>query len=325
VNAPDGECPGGEAGPRFPLGPRRGRQPAKGRREDAGSAGGYPVAERPTPTNSRPDHAGTAGEYPAADGPTPTNSRPDHAGTAGEYPAADGPTGARSAAPADGSAPSVGFAAVGVHQLVLDGIAAWSAAVPDLDLVAEAATVGQLLARLPAAASVVVLGLADRPGRDGEALLGDVLLLKGYGLGVVLLSARPGGGRIEAALEAAADGVLTLDQGLDILACLLRRIAPAAALAWASASPSALLSSAPAATAPCVPSLSEQERAVLLGYASGMTLSTVARQIGIRPSTAKEYLHRVKIKYREVGRPTYTKIDLANRVREDGFAVEVAH
>jgi two-component system, NarL family, nitrate/nitrite response regulator NarL len=125
--------------------------------------------------------------------------------------------------------------------------------------------------------------------------------------------------------------VLTLDQGLGTLASLLRRIAatprtspaplPGAQIAWTSAAPS----SVPPATVPSVPNLSEQERAVLLGYASGMTLSTVARQIGIRPSTAKEYLHRVKIKYQEVGRPAYTKIDLAKRVREDGFAVEVAH
>jgi two-component system, NarL family, nitrate/nitrite response regulator NarL len=266
--------------------------------------------------------------------------RDDAGGSAGGFAAVGGRADARSAVPADGPAPPVGFAAVAVHQLVLDGMAAWSAAVPDLDLVADAARVGQLLARLPAAASVVVLGLPDHSGKsgqsdqDGAALLNDVLLLKSYGLGVVLLSDRPGGERIDAALEAAADGVLTLDQGLGTLANLLRRIAPAARakprptpaaeLTWASATPAALLSSAPPATVPCVPNLSEQERAVLLGYASGMTLSTVARQNGIRPSTAKEYLHRVKIKYREAGRPAYTKIDLANRVREDGFAVEVA-
>jgi two-component system, NarL family, nitrate/nitrite response regulator NarL len=240
---------------------------------------------------------------------------------AGEYEAdayrAEGFPAARTQGPT-----SVCFAAVAVHQLVLDGMAAWSAAVPDLDLVADADSVVRLLARLPAATSVVVLGLA---GRDGEALLSDVLLLKSYGLGIVLLSARPGGERIDDALESAADGVLTLDQGLGALADLLHQIAPAAEIAWASAVPSSILSSAPTLTTSCVPNLSEQERAVLLGYASGMTLSTVARQIGIRPSTAKEYLHRVKIKYREAGRPTYTKIDLANRVREDGFAVEVAH
>ena len=224
----------------------------------------------------------------------------------------------------------VGFAAVGVHRMVLDGMAAWSAAVPDLDLVADAVSVVQLLDRLHDATRAVVLGLSRQ---DGAALVSDVLLLKTYGLGVVLLSARPGGERIDAALAAAVDGVITLDQGLDTLADLLRRIAPAprvrplpaAEFTWTSVtSPSGPAGVDASPTTPCVPNLSEQERAVLLGYASGMTLSTVARQIGIRPSTAKEYLHRVKTKYREVGRPTYTKIDLANRVREDGFAVEVA-
>ncbi|MBR7838941.1 response regulator transcription factor [Actinospica durhamensis] len=226
----------------------------------------------------------------------------------------------------------VGFAVVGVHRMVLDGMAAWSAAVPDLDLVADAVSVEQLLGRLHGATSAVVLGLSRQ---DGAALVSEVLLLKTYGLGVVLLSAGPGVERIDAALAAAVDGVVTLDQGLDTLADLLRRIAPAprvrplppAGFTWTSVAAPCGPADAGAGASPsaaCVPNLSEQERAVLLGYASGMTLSTVARQIGIRPSTAKEYLHRVKIKYREVGRPTYTKIDLANRVREDGFAVEVA-
>ncbi len=224
----------------------------------------------------------------------------------------------------------VGFAAVGVHRMVLDGMAAWSAALPDLDLVADADSVVHLLSRPHDATSAVVLGLAHP---DGAALVGDVLLLKGYGFGVVLLSTRPGGEWIDAAVQGAVDGVVTLDQGLDTLADLLRRIGPAPrplplpppAFTWTSVPPpTGSPSSAHPPAAPCVPNLSDQERAVLLGYASGMTLSTVARQIGIRPSTAKEYLHRVKTKYREVGRPTYTKIDLANRVREDGFAVEVA-
>lgn len=65
------------------------------------------------------------------------------------------------------------------------------------------------------------------------------------------------------------------------------------------------------------PHLAPQERAVLLAYASGMTLAAAARHVGIRPNTAKVYLERVKEKYRHAGRPTYTKLDLATRVRED--------
>ncbi len=38
------------------------------------------------------------------------------------------------------------------------------------------------------------------------------------------------------------------------------------------------------------------------------------------PNTAKDYLNRVKAKYRRAGRSTYTKTDLARRAREGGLA-----
>jgi hypothetical protein len=48
-----------------------------------------------------------------------------------------------------------------------------------------------------------------------------------------------------------------------------------------------------------------------------MTLAAAARHANIRPETAKTYLDRVKTKYQQAGRPSYTKLDLADRVRED--------
>jgi two-component system, NarL family, nitrate/nitrite response regulator NarL len=65
------------------------------------------------------------------------------------------------------------------------------------------------------------------------------------------------------------------------------------------------------------PQLSERERSVLVAYTSGMTLDAVAERVGIRPSTAKTYLERVKAKYREAGRAAYTKLELAQRADED--------
>jgi two-component system nitrate/nitrite response regulator NarL len=67
------------------------------------------------------------------------------------------------------------------------------------------------------------------------------------------------------------------------------------------------------------PTLSNQERAVLVAYASGMTLQCAARKLGIGVGTAKEYLDRVKLKYSTAGRPAYTKLELAERAREDGI------
>ncbi len=69
---------------------------------------------------------------------------------------------------------------------------------------------------------------------------------------------------------------------------------------------------------PVRPRLSQRERSVLVAYISGMTLDAVAERVGIRPSTAKTYLERVKAKYREIGRPAYTKLELAQRAHEEG-------
>ncbi|WP_418961148.1 hypothetical protein [Streptomyces tritici] len=68
-----------------------------------------------------------------------------------------------------------------------------------------------------------------------------------------------------------------------------------------------------------VPHLSPMELRILLDYASGMTLASAARRAGVSPHTAKDYLKRAKSKYLLAGRPAYTKIDLAQRVREDGL------
>ncbi|MEV6307223.1 hypothetical protein AB0M10_01305 [Streptomyces sp. NPDC051840] len=67
------------------------------------------------------------------------------------------------------------------------------------------------------------------------------------------------------------------------------------------------------------PRLAPKELQILLDYVSGMTLKSAARRAGVTPNTAKDYLSRVKTKYRLAGRPAYTKIDLAHRVQEDGL------
>jgi DNA-binding NarL/FixJ family response regulator len=58
------------------------------------------------------------------------------------------------------------------------------------------------------------------------------------------------------------------------------------------------------------PDLSPQELTALRLYASGLKLDAVARRMGISPSTAREYLQRVRRKYAQVGREVRTKTDL---------------
>jgi DNA-binding NarL/FixJ family response regulator len=65
--------------------------------------------------------------------------------------------------------------------------------------------------------------------------------------------------------------------------------------------------------------LGRRERDVLNLYASGLPLRMVAEQLGIAPSTVREYLDRIRVKYVEVGRPAPTKVDLLRRAVEDGI------
>jgi DNA-binding NarL/FixJ family response regulator len=76
------------------------------------------------------------------------------------------------------------------------------------------------------------------------------------------------------------------------------------------------------ATACAVPALSPQEIRALVLYASGTKLDTVARRLNVRPTTAREYIERVKRKYAAVGRPLHTKHDLRTAVLDDGWSWE---
>jgi DNA-directed RNA polymerase specialized sigma24 family protein len=76
------------------------------------------------------------------------------------------------------------------------------------------------------------------------------------------------------------------------------------------------------AVATARPRLSAQETRVLVGYVSGLKLEAAARRAGVRPCTAKQYLDRVRRKYRDAGRPAQTKLELAVRAREDGLLLD---
>ncbi len=119
---------------------------------------------------------------------------------------------------------------------------------------------------------------------------------------------------VAGAFMAGAKGYLTKTNDLAALADAIREVAAGGTVL----SPEAAFALT-RDTHPDRPELSGQERAILLAYASGLTLQCAARKLGIAPGTAKEYLDRVKLKYGAVGRPTHTKLELAERVREDGI------
>lgn len=65
--------------------------------------------------------------------------------------------------------------------------------------------------------------------------------------------------------------------------------------------------------------LSEQERRVLVLYASGLTVDMVARRMEISPYTVKHYLNRVRDKYDKAGQPARTKVELNAAARQAGL------
>ena len=206
----------------------------------------------------------------------------------------------------------IDVAVVDDDRMLLDGMRSWFGAVDDLALRAVAHTVDELLDLFTIGgpkADVVVLDLVLADGSDP---VDNVTRLVEAGFRVLVVSVTP---RTEHSIDvvcAGAGGYLTKDHDLGTLTEAVREVAtgnvthsPELAFAWSCD------------RRPDRPRLSAQELAVVKAYASGMTLAATARRAGVQPATAKKYLDRVKEKYGRVGRPTYTKLDLANRVRED--------
>jgi two-component system nitrate/nitrite response regulator NarL len=194
-------------------------------------------------------------------------------------------------------------------RMLTESLRGWFDGPADLHLVAVAATVDELFAVADVGLDVVVLDLRLKDGSDPAE---NIARLRRAGSHVLVASVWDDPDSIAGALMAGAAGYLTKDHDLSSLSTAIRDIAAGAT--FCSPEEAFALVSRPA-----LPRLSEQERAVLLAYASGMTLKAAARYLGISPDTAKTYLTRVKAKYRDAGRPTYTKLDLADRVREDGI------
>ncbi len=195
-------------------------------------------------------------------------------------------------------------------RMLLDGMRAWLGTVPQLRLTATAATVDELLAAYGPPADVVLLDLLLR---DGSAVGDNIRRLLAAGSRVLVISTAPEQSRVVESLRAGADGYLTKDNDLPTLVTAIHDVA-----AGRGADSPELAFACAHDDRPDRPRLSPRERQVLLDYASGMTLKSTARRAGITVHTAKDYLDRVKAKYRQAGRPAYTKIDLAQRVREDG-------
>ncbi len=65
--------------------------------------------------------------------------------------------------------------------------------------------------------------------------------------------------------------------------------------------------------------LSERERTAMTLYASGLKMTSVARQMEVSVGTAQEYIKRVRAKYAKSGNPLSTKTELYQQARSEGM------
>lgn len=179
----------------------------------------------------------------------------------------------------------------------------------------SAATVTALLEQLSASgASISDVVVLDLSLGDGRSVTENVTTLHKAGAAVLIHSIADRVPAVREALAAGAAGVVTKSSPTGDV---VRAVGTVAAgeelnnLEWASA--------IGADDEFARVQLGPREREVLNLYASGLPLKAVAAQLGIAPSTAREYLARVREKYVEVGRPAPTKVDLLRRAVEDGI------
>lgn len=209
----------------------------------------------------------------------------------------------------------ISLAVIDDDRMLVGGLRSWLAAAPDIRLSRAYATVAALFEERPKDIDVVLLDLVLR---DDSVPVDNVSRLVALGLKVLVISVWLNHHEVAATFAAGARGYLTKDHELSALAAAVRTVAAGGTvyspeLAWACLND----------PRPQRPRLSVREREVLLAYAAGMTLNAAARHVGVRPETAKTYLARVKAKYQAVGRPTRTKPELADRVREDGMSPRI--
>jgi len=198
-------------------------------------------------------------------------------------------------------------------QMLLDGMGAWLRPVRDLRVLRAARTVDAFLA---AGAGVEVV-LLDLNLRDHTVPADNVTRLRATGSRVLMISAIADPEHVLATIEAGAAGYITKDHDLVALADAVREVAGGGSVLTPE-----LAFVLSRDRRPTRPQLSPQEQAVLSAYARGGTLHAAARQAGVAYGTARVYLERVKRKYSEAGRPTRTKLDLANRLREDRLELD---
>lgn len=196
------------------------------------------------------------------------------------------------------------------HESVAMGVAAMLAGEADLELVAAATTVPELLA----ATTELDLVVLDLRLGDGSTPEGNVRALRERGIEALVFTSAENAFLVRSAAKAGVLGVVRKSQDTATVIDAVRRAASGELVVttdWAAA-----IDGDPGLADV---GLSPRQEEVLTLYASGEKASRVARMTGLSEQTVNDYLTRIRQKYSNAGRPAPTKTDLYKRAVEDGW------
>ncbi|MFW0874247.1 response regulator [Rhodococcoides corynebacterioides] len=196
------------------------------------------------------------------------------------------------------------------HQFTIDGLRVRLADCADLELVAHASTVADLVADLPALDLVVL----DLRLRDGSSPTGNVEAIRQRGVPVLVLTSGEDPYLVREAARAGVLGVIRKSRSPEDIVDAIRTAVHGEVVPttdWAAA-----IDGDPEID---LVDLSPQHRKVLELYAAGETATRVASDLKISRETVNDYLRRIRTKYADAGRPAPTKSELYKRALEDGW------
>jgi DNA-binding NarL/FixJ family response regulator len=155
--------------------------------------------------------------------------------------------------------------------------------------------------------------ILDLDLNDKRSALDNILALTEHSAPVLIVSALGDAATIRSALAMGAQGFVSKQAEPAIL-----MEAVAATLRGEEYTSPEVASALLSAQGPQV-KLSDQERRAMVLYASGLKMTSVARQMGITAGTADEYIKRVRAKYRKSGIAVSTKTDLYRVAQSEGL------
>jgi DNA-binding NarL/FixJ family response regulator len=197
------------------------------------------------------------------------------------------------------------------HEVVREGVAARLARdLPEIEIVYSGESLREAVQA--ARASGCECAIVDLDLGDGTPVAQIVTSFVAIGVPVMVMSAMVQTGAVQAAMAAGAKGFITKRSSMGILSEAVQTVLDGDSwvhpdLAVAMLDPAASVE------------LSDQERRALVLYASGLTLDTVARRMGLTPNTVKHYIDRVRDKYTAAGVQARTKVELHAVARSAGL------